>query len=110
MQSGMTTWHHDDSPEGKVVELHGNARYLLCSQCHHVSEAKACDLIPLRKCRPRICSECKQGHLRFKIMLYDDEEAELITPEDVWTRFEEDLEIADLVIWVGISFEQVRWY
>ena len=108
VQSGMTTWHHDDNPDGKIVELHGNTRYLLCSNCHHISEAKACDLIHLRRNRPRVCSECHHGHLRFKIMLYDDEEADLITPEDVWTRFEEDLAVADLVVWVGISFEQAR--
>jgi hypothetical protein len=108
VQSGLSTWHHDDNPDGKIVELHGNARFLLCSHCERISEAKRSDLIHMRRCRPRICSHCHTGHLRFKIMLYDDEEASLITPEDVWTRLEEDLEVTDMVLWVGISFEQVR--
>lgn len=39
-------------------------------------------------------------------MLYDDEEGDCITPEDIWESLEEDLAHADMVIWVGISFEQ----
>lgn len=39
-------------------------------------------------------------------MLYDDEQGDCITPEDVFERLEEDLEVATAVIWVGISFEQ----
>lgn len=104
----MAVWHQDCNPDGTVVELHGNARFLLCPNCQRVTEAKAADLVHMKRCRPRVCSACHKGHLRFKIMLYDDEEASLITPEDVWTRLEDDLEVADLVIWVGISFEQVR--
>ena len=107
MQSGMGVWHQESNPEGKVVELHGNARYLLCPHCERVTEAKPKDLMPMKRNRPLACSACKQGYLRFKIMLYDDEEASLITPEDVWTRLEDDLAVADLVVWVGISFEQV---
>jgi NAD-dependent SIR2 family protein deacetylase len=107
MQSGMSTWHQDQNPLGTVVELHGNARFLLCPHCHQVFEVKNADLIHMKRCRPKMCSVCHRGHLRFKIMLYDDEEASLITPEDVWTRLEDDLQVADLVVWVGISFEQV---
>ena len=39
--SGMTTRHHDDYLDGKIVELHGNMRYLHCSNCHHSSDACA---------------------------------------------------------------------
>lgn len=39
-------------------------------------------------------------------MLYDDQEGDCITPEDVWERLNEDLEVCDLLLWVGISFEQ----
>ena len=42
----------------------------------------------------------------FKVMLYDDEEGDCITPEDVWDVLEEDLAVADAVLWLGISFEQ----
>lgn len=41
-----------------------------------------------------------------QVMLYDDEQGDCITPEDVFERLEEDLEVAGAVIWVGISFEQ----
>lgn len=107
MQSGMEVWDQSTNPNGKVVELHGNAGHLLCPHCHAVTEAKPSDLLHLKKCRPRVCSSCHQGELRFKIMLYDDEEASLITPEDVWNQFEADLKLADMLVWVGISFEQV---
>jgi hypothetical protein len=39
-------------------------------------------------------------------MLYDDEEGDCITPEDVWEVLEQDLASADAVVWLGISFEQ----
>ena len=42
----------------------------------------------------------------YQVMLYDDEQGDCITPEDVFERLEEDLEVATAVIWVGISFEQ----
>jgi NAD-dependent SIR2 family protein deacetylase len=103
----MSVWSRKANPDGKVVELHGNARFLICPECGHTAEATSTDLIHMKRYKPRMCSACKKSNLRFKIMLYDDEKAELITPEDVWTRFEDDLGIADLVIWVGISFEQV---
>lgn len=108
VQSGMSVWHHDSNPNGKIVELHGNARYLICPECGRTAEATSTDLIHMKRYKPRICTACGKANLRFKIMLYDDEEAEMITPEDVWTRFEDDLETADLIVWVGISFEQVR--
>ena len=31
---------------------------------------------------------------------------EKITPDDVWERMEDDVQAADLILWVGISFEQ----
>lgn len=41
-----------------------------------------------------------------QVMLYDDEEGDCITPEDVFERLEDDLGVAGAVLWVGISFEQ----
>lgn len=42
----------------------------------------------------------------WQVMLYDDEEGDCITPEDVWEVLEQDLASADAVVWLGISFEQ----
>lgn len=44
--------------------------------------------------------------LRFKVMLYEDAEGEFITPEEVMDLMEEDAKAADLILWVGISFQQ----
>ena len=44
--------------------------------------------------------------LRFKVMMYDDGEGEFITPDEVMDLMEDDVKKADLVVWVGISFEQ----
>jgi len=44
--------------------------------------------------------------LRFKVMLYEDAESEVITPEEVMDLMEEDTKAADLILWVGISFQQ----
>lgn len=107
MQSGMSVWHHEHNNDGLVVELHGNVHYLVCPSCEYVTEARPGDLNILKRCRPRICPRCQVSELRFKIMLYDDKQSEKITPEKVYERLESDLEQADLIIWVGISFEQV---
>ena len=104
----MDNWHYECNPNGATVELHGNVRYLVCPHCGHTLEVDESDLVLLRKHKTRTCHKCDEGTLRFKIMLYDDEESEIITPENVWDQLEADLETADLVLWVGISFEQVR--
>ncbi len=40
-------------------------------------------------------------------MLYGDEEGEAITPSgEVWELLRQDLEVTDLLLWTGISFEQ----
>lgn len=103
----MSVWHHAHNDNGDVVELHGNVRHLVCPSCEHVAEARPGDLALLKKCLPRMCPSCHTAQLRFKIMLYDDHESDKITPENVYERLEEDCEVADLIIWVGISFEQV---
>jgi hypothetical protein len=36
-----------------------------------------------------------------QVMLYDDQEGDCITPEEVWERLEQDLEQADLLLWVS---------
>jgi len=46
------------------------------------------------------------GPVLLQVMLYDDEQGDCITPEDVFERLEDDLLVAGAVIWVGISFEQ----
>lgn len=107
IQTGMTVWHHERKDDGDVVELHGNVKHLVCPSCEHVAEARPGDLALLKKCLPRMCPSCHKGQLRFKIMLYDDHESDKITPENVYERLEDDCAIADLIIWVGISFEQV---
>eukprot|EP00892_Ulva_mutabilis_P011553 jgi/Ulvmu1/8770/UM048_0025.1 len=104
--SGMSVWHHEHNNDGMVVELHGNVHYLVCPKCEHVAEARPGDLNILKRCLPRICPACQSSELRFKIMLYDDKQSDTITPEKVYERLETDLEEADLIVWVGISFEQ----
>jgi NAD-dependent SIR2 family protein deacetylase len=103
----LTVWHPEHEPDGNVVELHGNITQLVCPQCKLVRPARTSDLTCLKKCQPRTCAQC-EGVLRFRIMLYDDADGAAITPEDVWDRFEEDMQTVDLIIWVGISFRQVR--
>ena len=46
---------------------------------------------------PVACHALKQSHAA---------EDDVITPEDVFDLMEEDLKVADLILWVGISFEQ----
>jgi hypothetical protein len=49
---------------------------------------------------------CFPMSLFLQVMLYDDEQGDCITPEDVFEQLEDDLAAADAVLWIGISFEQ----
>eukprot|EP00775_Hariotina_reticulata_P003078 gene3078-3357_t len=60
----------------------------------------------MKAAQPVMCHACNKDEMRFKVMLYDDEQGDCITPEDVFERLEDDLAAAGAVIWVGISFEQ----
>lgn len=66
-------------------------------------------------CRPTVAVDCG-GHAECAVLA--DEPLRLwvtrsligagekITPDEVWERMEEDVQAADLILWVGISFEQ----
>ena len=45
--------------------------------------------------QPLPCKACKRDELRFKVMLYDDDQGDCITPEHVFDVLEEDLEVGD---------------
>jgi len=51
-------------------------------------------------------SSSTNNMMRFKVMLYEDAESDCITPDEVLDLLEEDVQAADLILWVGISFEQ----
>lgn len=106
---GMDTWHPDDNPDGCTVEMHGNVRFLVCTECGQAVPLDAAAAQQLREGRPLPCTGCQppaESHLRFKVMLYEDAESEVITPEEVMDLMEEDSKAADLILWVGISFQQ----
>ncbi|WIA33871.1 hypothetical protein OEZ86_006973 [Tetradesmus obliquus] len=103
---GMDTWHHEKNPEGITVEMHGNISYVVCPSCHATERLSGPVMATMKAAQPLACTACGQDEMRFKVMLYDDEEGDCITPEDVFERLEDDLAVADGVLWVGISFEQ----
>lgn len=107
-QVGMDTWHHEHNTAGVTVEMHGNVHYLVCPQCHATAPMSAALARQIRAREPLPCTApgCGRGLMRFKVMMYDDGEAECITPDDVMDLMEEDVKAADLVLWVGISFQQ----
>ncbi|KAL4422791.1 hypothetical protein ABPG75_008988 [Micractinium tetrahymenae] len=107
-QVGMDTWHHEHNTAGVTVEMHGNVHYLVCPECHAMAPMSAALARQIRGREPVPCAApgCGQGTMRFKVMMYDDGEAECITPDDVMDLMEEDVKAADLVLWVGISFQQ----
>ncbi len=96
----------------KIVELHGSLRQLVCRLCGWVYETKTI----LRsqsntKSNPTTvptCSHC-QGQLRFRILMYDDTESHLIhqsTNPLETMLLPNDLELAQWIVWVGVSFRQ----
>lgn len=107
-QVGMDTWHHERNPGGVTVEMHGNVRHLVCAECHATLPLDAGLAGRLRALQQVPCPApgCGNPALRFKIMMYDDAEGECITPDDCMDLMEADVQAADLILWVGISFQQ----
>ncbi|GFH12855.1 deacetylase sirtuin-type domain-containing protein, partial [Haematococcus lacustris] len=103
---GMSTWHHELHPTGSTVEMHGNIRQLVCPACFSVEPLTRQAINTMKEQKAIQCPSCAADELRFKVMLYDDDQGDCITPEHVFETLEEDLQVADCVLWVGISFEQ----
>ncbi|KAK9901982.1 hypothetical protein WJX75_000203 [Coccomyxa subellipsoidea] len=103
---GLTTWHPDTNPSGQTLEMHGNIHELVCPECGDVTDVSSAQLRTIRAKRALRCGHCGDADLRCRVMLYDDGEADVITPEDVFDVLEEDVGAADMILWVGISFQQ----
>ena len=110
-------WDPDSNPSGHTVEMHGSVHELVCTECGETRRLNEDDIAQLSSecsvpCTSTSCREKtksitgEEQLMRFKVMMYDDAEGEYITPDDVMDLMEEDVREADLVIWVGISFEQ----
>ena len=117
---------------GMVVEMHGNIREVVCEECGHVSIVDAavlkkfsaskvcfsdlCAIISvsmLIQCSMQVvhCSKCeakgKDGVLRFRMLLYDDSQQDLVVDDFIELgQLDDDLSGADAILWMGISFEQ----
>lgn len=82
-------------------------RHLVCPECCHVVRLDKLIAKQLSLNQSRPCPKCEKGSLRFKIMLYNDEEGECVVGSDeMWALLEKDLSAVDMILWVGISFEQ----
>eukprot|EP00891_Asterochloris_glomerata_P008300 jgi/Astpho2/8300/Aster-01378 len=105
-QVGLDTWHVTNNPSGCTVEIHGNISQLVCPECGAVTPMNVTFIRQLRAQKPIPCTKCSCQAIRCRVMLYGDADDDVITPEDVFDLMEEDLKVADLILWVGISFEQ----
>jgi NAD-dependent SIR2 family protein deacetylase len=108
---GMDTWHPHTNPQGSTVEMHGSIHQLVCAGCGGTAPAGADAVRELRARRPVRCPACPPpppgaAAMRFRVMLYEDADSEVITPEEVMDLLEADAKAADLILWVGISFQQ----
>ncbi|CAL5224232.1 g6884 [Coccomyxa viridis] len=103
---GLSTWHPVKKPTGQTLEMHGSIREMVCPECGHVTDLTAQLLRAVRAKTALPCPKCREANLRMRIMLYDDGEADVITPDDVFDVLEEDVRDADMILWVGISFQQ----
>uniref|UniRef100_A0A7S1XCA0 Deacetylase sirtuin-type domain-containing protein n=1 Tax=Tetraselmis chuii TaxID=63592 RepID=A0A7S1XCA0_9CHLO len=90
-----------------TVEMHGNIRQLVCAECQCWAYMDTSKSRQIRRKQVVKCGICGKGEgLRPRVMLYDDDEGDSITPEDVWDIMKDDVAAADMILWVGISFEQ----
>lgn len=112
-RAGMDTWHPTLNPNGTTVEMHGNIHHLVCVDCENTVPLTTTTARQLRSRKIIPCLSCSSdasgsdtSALRFKVMMYEDADSEVITPSDVIDCMEEDTKSCDLVLWVGISFQQ----
>ena len=110
-KAGMDVWDPEDNTHGKTVEMHGSIHEIVCTECGETRLLTYDDTDLLSRHQSIPCSSCSSRddggpYMRFKVMLYDDMEGEYITSDDVLDLLEEDVKKADLVLWVGISFQQ----
>lgn len=106
----MDVWHPDDNNNGITVEMHGSIHELVCTECGNTRQLTQEDATTLSEERSVPCTSCSSDaggpYMRFKVMMYDDMEGDYIISDDVLDLMEEDVKQADLILWVGISFQQ----
>lgn len=105
-KAGMDVWDPEKNPSGMTVEMHGSIHEMVCTSCGNVSSLDVERAGRLREEMPLPCDTCQDETSRFRVMMYDDADGEYITPDDVMDLMEEDIKEADLILWVGISFQQ----
>jgi len=100
-------WDPALNPTGLNVEMHGNVTEAVCEECAAVYPMAGAASRSFRARRAMICTAMRscRGELRPRIMFYNDDDESLII-EDFDELLEKDLESADLILWIGISFEQ----
>jgi NAD-dependent SIR2 family protein deacetylase len=104
--AGLSTWHARAAPGGTTVELHGCVSEVVCPDCGVVDRASEAVLASARARADTPCPACTGGPLRPRVLLYGDAEDGVITPPSALDLLEAAAPAADLVLWVGISFEQ----
>jgi NAD-dependent SIR2 family protein deacetylase len=108
--SGLSLWTGDNEKEGcqgKTIELHGSLHQLVCVSCgHEIHTQDALELNGKRKRRSIKCKTCGEAAYRFKILMYDDKQGDLITSPAVISTMRADIRNAEAIVWAGISFEQ----
>ena len=65
----------------------------MCPACHYTEALSRQNINAMKAHQALRCSSCGADDLRFKVMLYDDDEGSCITPEHVFEVLEEDLEV-----------------
>jgi NAD-dependent SIR2 family protein deacetylase len=128
---------HNNNNYGTTIELHGNLRELVCPSCGTIVPVSAATAAATtaaagsdgtassRACRNKVttkdkkdsggtttiipkCQHCHEGkELRFRVLLYDDDQSHLICPcNPLIEVLPHDLKTVDAIVWVGISFRQ----
>lgn len=107
-------------------------RQLVCTECKCWAFMDRNKSRQVQRKQKIVCTNCEKGKgMRPRVMLYDDNEGDAITPDDVWDimkvgerpeadtlcecleatadlapLLQDDVVAADMIVWVGISFEQ----
>lgn len=78
----MDSWT-EEHKEGLLVEMHGDIRRVVCMDCKRKAPIGEDQEAAFRACQPARCAYCQSANVRSAIVLYDDPDSDLITPDGV---------------------------
>ena len=108
-ETEASIWNETTNPNGNTVEWHGTLHELWCRNCQKSvsTQSRKEELDSAGQTVSLLCEHCGPPYvLRYRVLLYDEQDANVVSIGAIHQLLEADLRTATAVVWMGISFEQ----